>query len=474
MVPNLGSKIWIFKDSVVHFFDLWPISSYGERTVKPDTSGFRSMNSTVLRRHWGSTIAISLSLSVLAACEGGQPTAEDGGDAGTVTVLGVVVGEQQEKLEAAFAPFEDETGIDVVYEGTDAFATLLPVRVESGDAPDIAMFPQPGLMADFAQSGQLVPITSFMEQSALAAAYPQDWLTLGTVDGELYGVWFRASVKSLVWYNPQAFEAAGYTIPTTWDEMIALSDQIVADGNTPWCLGMESGDATGWVGTDWVEDIMLRTAGPDVYDQWITHDIAFNAEPVQTAFEEFGNIVLNPDYVSGGTVGAISTPFGDSIQGLFGDAPRCYLHRQANFIASFLPEEAVPGETVAVFPLPGIDPTFGTPVLVAGDVFAMFNDTPEAQALMEYLTTPGAHAIWAGLGGFISPHSEVGLEVYPDEVTQQQAEILADAEIVRFDGSDMMPGVVGTGTFWSGIVDYVGGEDVERVLSDIETSWPSE
>lgn len=435
------------------------------------------MKSVMLRRYLSPGIAIGLSLSFLAACDGGQQTTTgEGGDggSGTVTVLGVVVGEQQEKLEAVFAPFEEETGIDVVYEGTDAFATLLPVRVESGDAPDVAMFPQPGLMADFAESGQLVPITSFMDMSTLEAAYPEDWLTLGTVNGELYGVWFRASVKSLVWYNPEAFEAAGYEVPTTWDEMIALSDQIVADGGTPWCLGMESGDATGWVGTDWVEDIMLRTAGPEVYDQWINHEIPFDAEPVQTAFEEFGDIVLNPDYISGGTVGAISTPFGDSIQGLFGDEPRCYMHRQANFIASFLPEEAVPGENVAVFPLPGINPEFGTPVLVAGDVFAMFNDTPEAQALMAYLATAEAHEVWASLGGFISPHNEVGIDVYPDEVTQQQAEILANAEIVRFDGSDMMPGVVGTGTFWSGIVDYVGGEDVESVLSNIEASWPTE
>ncbi len=435
----------------------------------------RTMTSTPLRRYLSQGLTVGLSLAFLAACDGGQPTSDDSGGGegtGTVTVLGVVVGEQQEKLEAALAPFEEETGIEVIYEGTDAFATLLPVRVESGDAPDIAMFPQPGLMADFAADGQLIPVTSFMEPSALEAAYPENWLNLGTVDGEMYGVWLRASVKSLVWYNPKAFAAQGYSIPTSWDEMIALSDQIVAAGKTPWCLGMESGDATGWVGTDWVEDIMLRTAGPEVYDQWVSHEIAFDSPPVKTAFEEFGTIVLNPNYISGGTVGAISTPFGDSIRGLFGDPPRCYLHRQANFIASFLPEDAVPGETVAVFALPGIDPEFGTPVLVAGDVFAMFNDTPEAQALMEYLTTPEPHAIWASLGGFISPHKAVGLDVYPDEVTRQQAEILALADVVRFDGSDMMPGVVGTGTFWSGIVDYVGGEDVDRVLSSIEASWP--
>lgn len=433
------------------------------------------MESAKLKRYLSQGTAIAIGLSFVAACDGGQQATTDGegSGSGTVTVLGVVVGEQQEKLEAALAPFEEETGIDVVYEGTDAFATLLPVRVESGDAPDVAMFPQPGLMADFAEAGQLVPVTSFMDRSTLEAAYSEDWLTLGTVDGELYGVWFRASVKSLVWYNPQAFEAAGYEIPTTWEEMLELSDQIMIEGGaSPWCIGMESGDATGWVGTDWVEDIMLRTAGPEVYDQWIAHEIPFDAEPVRNAFQQFGEIALNNEYVLGGSVGVISTPFGDSILGLFGDDPNCYMHRQANFIASFLPEEAVLGENIAVFPLPSIDPEFGTPVLVAGDVFAMFNDTPEAQALMEYLATPEAHEVWASLGGFISPHNEVSLDVYPDEVTRQQAEILADAEIVRFDASDMMPGVVGTGTFWSGIVDYVGGEDLDSVLSSIEASWP--
>ncbi|NET36199.1 MAG: carbohydrate ABC transporter substrate-binding protein, partial [Cyanothece sp. SIO1E1] len=181
---------------------------------------------------------------------------------------------------------------------------------------------------------------------------------------------------------------------------------------------------------------------------------------------------LNPDYVVGGTVGVISTPFGDSPAPLFDDPPGCYMHRQANFIASFFPEDVVLGEDLSIFPLPGINPEFGSPVLVAGDVFAMFNNTPEAQALIQYLATAQPHEIWAGLGGYISPHSQVSLDVYPDQITRRQAEILANAEVVRFDGSDLMPGAVGTGTFWTGITDYVGGSDVETVLSDIEASWP--
>ncbi|MBT9312962.1 carbohydrate ABC transporter substrate-binding protein [Leptothoe kymatousa TAU-MAC 1615] len=417
-------------------------------------------------RLWLSMAALFL----LSACGGDDGDVNSVADK-TVTILGVVVGEQQEKLEAALQPFEDETGIDVIYEGTDSFATLLPVRVESGDAPDIAMFPQPGLMASFASAGQMVPVTEFMDEATLSAAFPETWLSLATVDDSLYGIWYRASIKSLVWYNPSAFAAQGFTVPNTWDEMLALSDELVALGVNPWCVGLESGEATGWPGTDWVEDIMLRTAGPEVYDQWIAHEIPFNDGAVQEAFEEFGNIVLNESYVVGGAVGAISTPFGDAPQGLLGETPTCYLHRQANFIASFLPEGVNPSEALDIFLLPGIDPAYGTPVLVAGDVFGMFNNTPEAQALMAYLATPTPHEIWAELGGFLSPHKQVGLEVYPDALSKKQAEFLSTAETIRFDGSDMMPGAVGTGTFWSGVVDYVSGEPVEDVLDAIEASW---
>lgn len=412
-------------------------------------------------------LAIATTLSLTSCNSDTTEQAEN-----TVTILGVIVGEQQDKLEQALAPFEEETGIDVVYEGTDAFATLLPVRVESGDAPDLAMFPQPGLMTDFAENGQLIPLTSFMEKGALKAAYPDTWLDLGTIDDDPYAIWYRASVKSLVWYSPAAFEAKGYDIPTTWNDLQALSDKIVAADETPWCIGLESGDATGWPGTDWIEDIMLRTAGPEAYSQWITNELPFNSPEVTQAFEDFGKILLDPDYVSGGAINAVSTAFGDSPQGLFNQPPNCYLHKQANFIASFLPEGATPGIDYDVFPLPPIDERFGMPILVAGDAFGMFNDTPEARALMEYLATPTPHEIWAGLGGFISPHKAVSPDAYPDMVSQKIAQILADADTIRFDGSDMMPGAVGTGTFWSGIIDFAVGESAEDVTKAIDESWP--
>ncbi|MBE9128953.1 MULTISPECIES: ABC transporter substrate-binding protein [unclassified Coleofasciculus] len=422
----------------------------------------------MLKRKIGKLLSLLLGLSILlVACNSSGGSS----DSPTVTIMGSVTGKGEEELKQVLAPFTEETGIKVVYEGTDAFATLLPVRVDSGNPPDIAMFPQPGLMADFARDSQLVPLDTVLKRSQLSEAFSQNWLDLGTVDGKLYGIWYRVFAKSLVWYSPEAFAAKGYKVPTTWDEMMALSDKIVADGGVPWCLGMASGDATGWVGTDWVEDIMLRTAGAKIYDQWMTHKIPFNDSAVKNAFEEFGKIALNPNYIVGGTTGAISIPFGDSPKPLFDKTPGCYMHRQATFIASFFPETVMLGKDVDVFPLPGIKKEFGVPMLVGGEVVAMFNDTPEAQQLIEYLTTVKPHEILAGIKGYISPHKQVSLEAYPNAVTKRQAKLLAEAEIIRYDASDMMPGAVGTGAFWTGIVDYVGGKDVDRVLKDIEESW---
>lgn len=392
----------------------------------------------------------------------------------TVSILGVIVGDQQAKLEAALRPFEEETGIEVVYEGTDAFSTLLPVRVDSGDSPDIAMFPQPGLMRSLAEEGALVPVTEVLSKEQLQTYYPDSWIDLSTVNDTIYGVWYRSAVKSLVWYDPKQFKSAGYSIPKTWDELIALSDRIVADGKTPWCLGLESGNASGWPGTDWIEDILLQSAGPEFYGQWVRHEVPFNAPEVQEAFEYFGKIAKTPGYLYGGQTGALSIPFGDSITGLFTEEPECYMQKQANFISTFFPADVVIGEDVDFFPTPTINPAYENSLLVAGDIFAMLNDTPEARKLMAYMATPTPHEIWAEQGGFLSANKQVDLSVYPDALSRKQAELLATAEVVQFDASDSMPGAVGTGTFWSGMMDFVAGASAEDVTKKIEFYWPEE
>lgn len=415
--------------------------------------------------------SISLSAVLLLFLSGCSQTPTDSTEQ-TVTILGVVTDEQQVSLEASLVPFEEATGIDVIYEGTDDFANVLPERVAAGNAPDLAMFPQPGLMAKFAEAGELVPIANFLESGTLQAAYNDAWIDLGTFDNETYAIWFRASVKSLVWYSPTAFEAKAYEIPQTWPELIALSDRIVKDGETPWCLGLESGSATGWPATDWIEDIMLRTAGPEAYSQWIDHRLPFSSPQVVRAFDEFGKILRSPQYIDGGADNTVTTAFNEAPDGLFNNPPDCYLHKQASFITEFFQEGKIPRSDYDVFPLPGIDDRFGTPILVAGDAFGMFNETPEARALMAYLVTPTPHEVWATRGGFISPHRQISSDVYPDAVSQKIALILANADVVQFDGSDMMPSKVGTGTFWSGMVDFAKGASTTEVTKEIDASWP--
>lgn len=378
-------------------------------------------------------------------------------------------GEELEAFKKTIKIFEENTGIDVTVEsvGRD-IATVLVTRVEGGNPPDVAAIPNPGQMEEFVKKDALVSL-----DDSIVEDHPKAFVDLASVDGDLYGVFLSADLKSLVWYNPKEFEKNDYEIPETWDELIDLSDQIVADGGTPWCIGLESGAASGWPGTDWIEDIMLRTAGPDMYDAWVNHDIEWTDAVVHRAWEKFGSIIKNRDYVFGGTTGALTINFGDSVAGLFTDPPRCYMHRQATFIQSFIKDQnpdLVAGEDYDVFVLPPIDEEHGNPLLGAGDLVSAFNDTPAAHKLMEFLASAEAQEVWVEELGKLAVNTKVSSDVYPDPITAKAAGILAEAETFRFDGSDLMPSAVGSGTFWTGIMDYVSGKNLEKVLKAIERS----
>jgi alpha-glucoside transport system substrate-binding protein len=391
----------------------------------------------------------------------------------TLTVLGVWTGGEAEAFQKMVAPFEAETGIKVEFTGTRDLATILITRVEAGNPPDISALPNPEQMIEFAKTGQLVDLSTFIDMDVMRSDYSSTWLDLGSYKGKLYGVFISADLKSLVWYSPKAFAAAGYTVPTTWEEMIALSDKMVADGKTPWAIGFECGAASGWAGTDWIEDIMLRTVEPEVYDLWVTHGISWLDDRVQKAFELFGQIALNEKYVYGGTNAELTINFGDSPDALFTTPPNAYMHRQATFIKSFILDHfpnLVPGEDFDFFPFPPIDPQYGTPALGAADMFAMFNDTPEARAFMEYIVSPEAQEIWVAELGKLSANKRVNPAAYPDDLTRKAAKILSEASTFRFDGSDLMPSAVGCGSFWTGILDYVSGVPLIKVLMTIETT----
>jgi alpha-glucoside transport system substrate-binding protein len=376
------------------------------------------------------------------------------------------------------AAFEEATGITVQYIGDKTFESRIAISVDAGNPPDIADFPQPGAVANYARQGYLIDPASWISEDWLKQQYNQSWLDMGTVAGPdgapmNGGVWHRFNGKSLVWYPKAQFDAAGYQVPTTWDEMLELTQMIADDGDTPWCIGIGSDAATGWPATDWTEELMLRTTSLENYDKWVAGELPFDSPEVKKAIETWSEIWFNDAYVYGGTAAIASTFFGDSPAPMFEEPPKCWMHRQGNFITGFFPEGSVAGEDYDFFYLPPVDDQFGKPFLVAGDIMTMFNDRPEVRALMEYFTTPQSASGWLENGGALAAHLTATPDLYGVELERGIAELVIQATSFRFDASDLMPAEVGSGSFWTGMVDYVSGAaDLDTVLAEIDASWP--
>lgn len=395
-----------------------------------------------------------------------------------ITIFGPWLGPDQVLVESVLAYFAAATGADVRYTGSDSFEQQIVVDLEAGSAPNIAIFPQPGLASDMAKRGFLTDLgaenASWLKDNYAAG---QSWVDLGTYAGQdgntaFYGFPFKTDLKSLVWYSPENFEDAGYEVPETMEELKALTEKIVADGGTPWCIGLGSGAATGWPATDWVEDMMLRTASPEDYDKWVSNEMKFDDPIVVNAINEFGWFAKNDKFVVGGAGAVASTDFRDSPKGLFASPPQCYLHRQASFIPSFFPEGTSVGEDADFFYFPAYaEKDLGSPVLGAGTTFAITRDSKAARAFIEFLKSPIAHEVWMAQKGFLTPHKGVNPEVFTDPTVRKMNDILLQATTFRFDGSDLMPGAIGAGSFWTGMVDFVGGKSAEDVAKSIQTAW---
>jgi len=382
--------------------------------------------------------------------------------------------------ESVWRYFEWATGVTVQAGSSPNYEEQARIDIAAGSPSNILILPQPGLLADFAAQGALTPLGPEM-QTWIEENYAEgrSWAALGQFmgpDGQIhqYGLPYKQEVKSLVWYSPDNFAEYGYEVPTTMEELFALQDQIIADGGTPWCIGIESGGATGWPATDWIEDLMLRTHPPEVYDQWVTNQIPFDDPRVVEAIELFGTIVRNDDMVAGGNAAVAATAFGDAPLGLFTVPPDCFLHRQASFIASFFPEGTVAGADYDFFYLPAYETKdLGTPVLGAGNLVTIASDSPAARAFIEFLQTPLAHEIWmaAPNSAFLSAHLDANQDVYSSQALRDQGAILLSATTFRFDGSDLMPGPIGTGAFWTAMVDFVGGKSAEEAAADVQRAW---
>ncbi len=411
--------------------------------------------------------------------------AEAGEYAGTsVHLLGQWIEAEGDFFARSLEGFAERTGIDLTYDGITDYETVLSVRVEGGNPPDIAQLAQPGLMREFAQAGHLVDLSTFMNTAQLESDYGEAWTELATVDDGLYGLFYKADTKSIVWYPAAAFEAEGYAVPETWDELWALSEQIRDDGNgAPWCISVEHGDASGWVATDWIEDVLLRTAPPEVYDGWVEGTVPFTSPEVTRAAEIVGDLWFEEGFAYGGATYINATWVGETQDPMFHeDGPRCWMHKQAAWIPSFWPadpdtEEPLfePGVDVPFFYLPPIDEEYGNPVLGSGDLMLMFEDRDEVRAVMEFLATPEAAEVWIVEGGIASPNSAVPDDWYIAYAQQETARILGEATTLRFDASDMMPAEVGQGRFWEAMVEWIAAEgtNTDEMLESIDAAWPS-
>jgi len=424
----------------------------------------------------------------LAGCSGGPGAGNNGdnssggADDNVVTVYGTIADTEAELLEQSWADFEESSGIDIKYESSKEFEAQIAVRAQGGSAPDIAIFPQPGLMADIANLGYLKEAPDAVKAN-VESGWSEDWANYATVDGTLYGAPLMASVKGWIWYSPSFFADNGYEVPTDWQGLLDLTAQIQADTDeAPWCIGFGSDAATGWPGTDWIEDLVLRQSGTEVYDAWIANETPFTDPAIKSAFDEFGKIALNPDYVNagfGGTDTIVTTPFGDPAQALVdGD---CALHHQASFYDGFVSDaggEVAEDGDIWAFLMPPFEAggaSDGAVVTGGGEIVAAFDDAESTQKVQEYLSSPEWANSRVGLGGVISANKGLDASKASSNILKAAIEILqADTTTFRFDASDLMPGAVGSGTFFKGMVDWVNGSDTDSVLQQIESGWPSE
>ncbi len=406
--------------------------------------------------------------SLLTACQA-ETTVDK---IGTVNVLGVWGGDELANFQAMVAPWEQQTGGAMGFSGTRDLIAILTTRIQAGNPPDIAILPNPGQMVELAKDGKLVALDSFLDINKIKQEYAKGWIDLGTIDSKLYGIFMKANSKSTIWYDPKVFQANGWNVPTTWDEMISLSDTIVSGGKmAPWSVAIESGEASGWPATDWVEQILLHESGGSVFDQWVKHEIPWTDSRIKSAWEKFGQITLTQGYVSGGATAVLATNFIDGSYLPFQDPPKAAMYYLGAFTQGFIAEQfpdLKAGDDYSFFPFPAVDANYAGAVTGGANVVVVFKDNATTRSFVEYLASPEAQEIWVKLGGFTAVNKDVSLDSYPNLLARKAAEQLTGATIFRFDADDSMPSAVQK-AFWEGLLAYLQNpSQLDSILANIE------
>jgi alpha-glucoside transport system substrate-binding protein len=396
----------------------------------------------------------------------------------TITVMYAFTTDQESGFKDEVDAWAKENGVTVKYSQTGNFNQLINTKVQGGDAPDVALFPQPGIMKDFADQGLLADLSDIVDSGDLDAMIPGA-LDTGKVNGKQYAIPMSINVKSIVFYPKKAAQAAGLTTPpATFDDLVTLSKKIAGTGATPWCFGIESEAATGWPATDWVENLMLIDYGTDVYNQWVNHEIPFNDPKVADVLKQMDQLLLADGMTNGGRQSIASNNFNTAANPMFDNPPGCYMYRQGNFVAKKggFPDTVLADldNTVGVFPMPG-KTAEDKPVLGGGDLAGIFSkDNESAKKLVQFLASNeyGTNG-YAKTGAWISPRTDFDTSQYPTKTLGDIATIAYESTEFVFDGSDQMPGEVGSGSFWRDMTAWISGqEDAKTALDNIESSWP--
>jgi alpha-glucoside transport system substrate-binding protein len=396
------------------------------------------------------------SVDRLAAARSAAVKAADGGrPGGTINLLGVLSGQQLDAYLGTFKPFEEATGTTLRYESTRDLGAVLQTRVAGGNPPDVVSNPSAGQIKQLGAEGKLIPLDSIVDMTAVKADYPAGLVDLVSANGKLYGLFYNTAVQGLVWYNPTTYQ--GPKTPASWQEISDWTTKTAAGGTTPWCIGLESGPASGWPGAVWVEQFVLQQAGAAAFDRWWQGQLAWTSPEIKAAFQQFGKIASDTKQVSGGPTAVLTTSFNISPQGMFAKPPACYLHVQADFLGNAVAQE-VPGVTpvkdIDFFPFPAVNSANAGSIEISGEALALLKDTPQGRAFMRYVATPEFSALVAGTGQWIGANRQTPADAYTTPLGRHAAEVYANAKTVRYAAQTAMPPAMSQ-AFLASVMAYI-------------------
>ncbi|MBE3558784.1 MAG: carbohydrate ABC transporter substrate-binding protein [Ktedonobacteraceae bacterium] len=421
-------------------------------------------------------LSLSAASALLAACGGPLPFPADSNTparANTIVALTEWNGNELDAFNAQIKAFRDKTGINVTVESTRDLLAVLDMRLRGNSPPDICGMPSLSKFQQLAKQGKLVQLDKFLDMNKIQQDYAKSWLDLASVDGKLYAVLPKANTKNTIWYNPRQFQAAGGTIPRTWDDLIAVSNRLAESGKYPWAMGVESSASSGWPATDWVSLIYVNKYGPYMYDQWVAHKIPWTHPSIKDAIQMFGQIVQGKHYINGAPQSILTTGFREASYQPFTNPPKAYMCCLGDFTAGFITDRfktLQPGKDFDFFSFPLISPQYKGAIIGGADIMVAMKDNDGTRKFMTFMATAEAQTIWVKRGGSTAINKMVSQSDYPNDVARQASQMLVNATSVHLSVGDIIPASLQS-VYWKGMLRYIQDpQQLDSILDMLEAA----